>query len=214
MKQEKSTKIKDILEWGYCIIIALILALVFRYFIGTPTVVQMSSMYPTFKQGDRLILNRISVHLKREFNRGEVITFEAPSSDYKSSAEVNSNNPIAKYEQNVNSIFKKFTYYVLDINKKSYIKRVIGLPGEHIEIRDGNVYINGELLQEEYLREGVTTNSTIFTELTVPDGYIFVMGDNRSDSMDSRNFGCIPVSKVESKVCLRFWPFSKFGTKW
>ena len=214
MEPEKKEILKELFEWIYCIIIAIVLALLVRQYIGTPTVVQMTSMYPTFKQGDRLILNRLAITLNEEITRGEVITFEAPSSEYKSSAEADQSNPVAKYENEPTGLFNKFTYYVLDIGKKSYIKRVIGLPGEHVQIENGNVYINGELLNEPYLQDGVTTTSTIFTDFVVPEGYIFVMGDNRADSMDSREFGCIPISKVESKVWLRFYPFSRFGTDW
>ncbi len=214
MESEKKELIKEILEWIYCIIIAIVLALIVRYYVGTPTVVQMASMKPTFEEGDRLILNRLAITFKSDFKRGEVITFEAPSSEYKSAAQVNQNNPVAKYEFEPSNIFKKFTYYVLDIGKKSYIKRVIGLPGEHVQIDNGNVYINGVLLNEEYLQEGVKTTNSLFTNFTVPEGYLFVMGDNRGGSMDSREFGCIPISKVESKVCLRFYPFNKFGTDW
>lgn len=214
MEQEKKEIIKEILEWIYCIVIAIVLALIVRYYIGTPTVVQMDSMYPTFKQGDRLILNRLAITLHSDLKRGEVITFEAPSSSYGSSAEVDLSNPVAKYDDEPTNIFNKFAYYVLDIGKKSYIKRVIGLPGDHIQIENGNVYINGELLNEEYLREEVKTTNHIFSELTVPEGYVFVMGDNRGGSMDSRELGCIPISKVESKVALRFFPFDRFGTDW
>ncbi len=214
METENKELIKEILEWVYCIIIAIVLALIVRYYVGTPTVVQMESMKPTFEQGDRLILNRLPVTFKKDFKRGEVITFEAPSSEYKSLAQANQNDPVAKYEYKPKNIFKKFTYYVLDIGKKSYIKRVIGLPGEHIQIENGNVYIDGALLDETYLQDGVKTTSEIFTDITVPEGYIFVMGDNRTGSMDSRQFGCIPKSKIESKVCLRFWPFNRFGTDW
>ena len=214
MEPEKKQMYKEIIEWAYCIIIAVILALVVRYYLGTPTVVQMESMDPTFKQGDRLILNRLSIHLKKELKRGDVITFVAPTTQYSSAAEVDINNPIAKYKEESRNIFSQFAYNILDIGKKSYIKRVIGLPGEYVEISNGNVYINGELLQENYLQPGVETNDSLFDGFTVPEGYLFVMGDNRGGSMDSRVFGCIPISKVESKVLLRFWPFSKFGTEW
>jgi signal peptidase I len=162
-------------------------------------------MYPTYKQGDRLILNRISVHLGADFERGEVITFEAPSSEYQSLAQIDQENPVAIYNKQPKNLISKFFYYVLDINKKSYIKRVIGLPEEHIQIENGNVYVEGMLLTEDYLQSGVTTTSTVLTDFTVPEGYLFVMGDNRPDSMDSREFGCIPISKVEGKVWIRFW---------
>ena len=214
MEEGKKELIKEILEWGYCIVIAVVLALVVRYYIGTPTVVQMESMYPTFKPGERLILNRLAITLGRDIERGDVITFEAPSYDFKSAAEIDQSNPVAIYNNEPKNFIKKFAYYVLDINKKSYIKRVIGLPGEYVQIENGSVYIDGQLLNEEYLPEGLKTESVIFTEFTVPEGYLFVMGDNRTGSMDGRNFGCIPISKVESKVWLRFYPFSQFGTDW
>lgn len=211
---ENKRIIKEIMEWIYCIIIAIVLALFVRYYIGTPTVVQMPSMRPTFQEGERLILNRLAITFKQEIKRGEVITFEAPTSEYRSAAQVNQNNPVAKYEDQPTKLFDKFKYYVLDIGKKSYIKRVIGLPGEQVLIENGNVYINGKILEEDYLQDGVTTSSAVYSNFTVPQGYLFVMGDNRINSMDSRNFGCIPISKVESKVALRFWPLSRFGTDW
>lgn len=204
-EEENKSTFKEIMEWVYCIVIAIVLALLVRYYICTPTVVQMVSMYPTYKQGDRLILNRISVHLGADFERGEVITFEAPSSEYQSLAQIDQENPVAIYNKQPKNLISKFFYYVLDINKKSYIKRVIGLPEEHIQIENGNVYVEGMLLTEDYLQSGVTTTSTVLTDFTVPEGYLFVMGDNRPDSMDSREFGCIPISKVEGKVWIRFW---------
>ena len=101
---------------------------------------------------------------------------------------------------------------MLELTKESYIKRVIGLPGEYVYIdENGNVYIDGNLLDESYLPNGVKTKTGTFNELVVPDGYLFVMGDNREYSMDSRAFGCIPIEKVEGRVLCRIWPFSKFG---
>lgn len=215
MEEDKKQLIKEIFEWIYCIIIAVVLALLVRYYIGTPTVVQMASMNPTFKQGDRLILNRLAVTFHHNFERYDVITFEAPSTD-KSVAEADPDNPVAKYEKEPTNLWDKFTYYVLDIGKKSYIKRIIGLPGEYIQIENGNVYVDGILLNEEYVVNNKKTEdpTMLYTNFKVPEGYIFVMGDNRPESMDSRHFGCIPISKIESKVWLRFWPFSRFGTDW
>lgn len=210
MDDEKKLKIKDILEWVYCIVIAVVLALIVRYFVGTPTIVQQSSMYPTLKQGQRLILNRTIRITKAIPKRGDIVTFEAPSTRYLSAAQVD--KPIAEYNHNINNIFSKFRYYILELGKESYIKRVIGLPGEHIKIENGKVYINGEELKESYLQSTVKTEATgAFSDLTVPEGCIFVMGDNRSGSDDSRRFGCIPLEKLESIVWIRFWPFNLFG---
>ena len=213
MDEEKKLKIKEILEWVYCIIIALVLALLVRYFIGTPTIVQQPSMFPTLKEGQRLILNR-TVRITHSLpKRGEIITFEAPSKSYFSAAEADLENPIAEYNYNINNVFSKFRYYVLEIGKDSYIKRVIGLPGEHVKIENGKVYINGEELQEDYLEPTVETDSLNgpFTDIVVPENCVFVMGDNRAQSTDSRRFGCIPLEKIESTVWIRFWPLNLFG---
>ena len=116
-------------------------------------------------------------------------------------------------DYNITNIFSKFRYYVLEIGKTSYIKRVIGLPGERVQIENGKVFIHGEKLDESYLQEGVVTTSLegVFTDITVPKNCLFVMGDNRPQSTDSRRFGCIPLEKIESKVWIRFWPFDLFG---
>lgn len=205
-----SDSTKNILEWIYCIVIAIVLALLIKFFLGTPTVVKQYSMYPTYKPNDRLILNRLE--RSKLPKRGDVVTFEAPSKNIYGPGEYDLNNPVAKYEYQPSNIFNKFTFYVLEINKTSYIKRVIAIEGDKVEIKDGKVYINNELLPEKYLAEGVKTEVTgVFNNFIVPKGYIFLMGDNRSGSMDCRNFGCIPVEKIESKVVFRFWPFNTMG---
>lgn len=206
-------KVKNAIEWGYCFIIAVILAITVRYFVGTPTVVKQVSMQPTFVENERLILNRLAVTFNHEWKRGEIITFEAPSTTMVSLEDADLSNPVAKYENSPDSLFGKFTYYVLEWNKMSYIKRIIGLPGEHVQIRDGKVYINGEELQESYLH-GVETGDMngVFIDIIVPENCVFVMGDNRPHSTDSRCFGCVPMEKIEGKVVFRFWPLNRFGS--
>lgn len=206
-------KVKNILEWIYCIIIAIVLALLFRYYIGTPTIVKMESMYPTLVQDQRLWLSRWGRTTKKLPNRGDIITFEAPSKKKYTYTEIDESNPIAKYENEPTSLWEKFTYYVLEIGKDSYIKRVIALPGEHVEIKDGFVYINGEKLEENYLQEGIVTDvvGAGFTDFVVPENCVFAMGDNRNHSTDCRAFGCIPLEKIESKVWIRIWPLNLWG---
>lgn len=204
-------KIKNILEWGYCVIIAVVLALLVRYYIGTPTIVQQPSMNNTLNEGQRLILSRWTRTRKGTYKRGDIITFEAPTNSSTSLYNVNPEKPIAEYNYEPKGFFKKFTYRVLEIGKISYIKRVIGVAGDHILIQDGKVYLNDEELNEPYLDEGVITNGRTYWDIIVPEGTVFVMGDNREHSADSRMFGCIPVNKIESKVWIRFWPFNKFG---
>ena len=83
------------------------------------------------------------------------------------------------------------------------IKRVIGLPGETLSIRDGVVYINGEPLDEPYVN-GVPRGS--YPPVTIPEGYVFVMGDNRNNSSDSRVFGPVPIDHIVGHAWLRYWP--------
>ena len=203
-------KVKEVLEWIYCIIIALVLAILFRYFIGTPTVVQQRSMYPTLKENQRLFLNRTFRITGKDVKAGDIITFEAPSGFY-TRYDASQKNPVAKYDYEFSNIFDKFIYYVIESTKTSYIKRVIALEGDHVEIKNNKVYVNGEELQEDYLSDDVVTESQVFTDFIVPEGYIFAMGDNRTKSKDCRELGCIPKEKVEGIVVLRFWPFDVFG---
>ncbi len=206
-------KIKEALEWGYCIIIAVVLALLFRYFIGTPTIVKQVSMYPTLEQNQRLWLNRWTRTTKKMPERGQIITFEAPTQKSFTSSEIDNTQPIARYENEPTNLFSRFVKYVLEIGKESYIKRVIALPGEHVEIKEGKVFIDGEELEEPYLQKGVVTDvaGTGFSDFVVPENTVFAMGDNRTHSTDCRVFGCIPLEKIESTVAIRIWPLNKWG---
>ena len=205
-------KVKNILEWIYCIIIAVVIAILIKYFVGTPTIVKQTSMWPTLEQNDRLILNRLPRTFGKMPERGDIITFEAPSNNATGLIAEEIDNPIAKYDNEPTTWWGKFTYHVLEIGKESYIKRVIALPGEHVELKDGKVYINGEELDEPYLTDDVITEPTgVLNDFIVPENTIFAMGDNREGSKDCRAFGCIPFERIESKVVIRFWPLNKFG---
>ena len=206
-----NSTIKEVLEWVYCIIIALVLAMLFRYFIGTPTIVKMESMKPTLEQDQRLWLNRWGRTTKTLPERGQIITFEEPAKLEYTESEIDESNPVAKYEER-----KGWDWFVknfLEIGKRSYIKRVIALPGEHVQIKEGKVYINDKELDEPYLQPGIVTDvvGPGFDDFVVPENCVFAMGDNRNHSTDCRAFGCIPLEKIESTVALRIWPLDKWG---
>ncbi len=205
--------LKEILEWAYCIIIALALAMIFRYFIGTPTIVKMESMKPTLIEGQRLWLNRWGRTTKTLPKRGEIITFEEPEKTSFTRAEIENAEPIAQYKKI--SGMEWFVKNFLEIGKRSFIKRVIALPGEHVQIKDGKVYINEQELDEPYLQAGIVTdligNGVGFDDFVVPENCVFAMGDNRNHSTDCRAFGCVPLEKIESTVAMRIWPLDKWG---
>jgi signal peptidase I len=94
---------------------------------------------------------------------------------------------------------------------KQLIKRVIAVPGDYISIRDGVVYLNGQALDEPYTRDGYT--DSYMEEVTIPEGYIFAMGDNRQNSADSRDsrIGLVPIESIKGKAVLRLYPFNQIG---
>lgn len=203
--------IKEILEWAICIILAVILAVIFRYNILTPAAVKQDSMTPTLSEGEKVIISRIKKNLINNYERGDIITFEAPSDILSSKIIIDYTNPIAQYNYEPNGLVRKIAYYVLELNKRSYIKRIIGLPGDRIEIKNGNVYVNNIKLDEDYLTKNTVTKEGIYNNIIVPEGTVFVLGDNRDGSLDSRFLGCIPIKRVEGKVIFRYWPLDQYG---
>ena len=157
-----------------------------------------------------LILNRTFRITGVNLQRGDIVTFEAPTKEF-TEIDVDQTNPVAVYTEKEMNIFEKFLYYNIEITKKSYIKRVIGLPGDHVKIENNRVYVNGEMLEEDYLKDDVVTVSNVFNDFIVPEGHFFAIGDNRQNSIDCRKIGCIPFEKLEGIVCFRFWPLNVFG---
>ena len=208
--EDENRVLKEVLEWALCVILAVLVALATRYYLVTSSVVKQDSMYSTLEENQRVILSRITRTSKGKYERGDIVTFEAPS-EISQGIGKDPSFLIAEYSYEPQGNLNKFIYYVLEAGKTSYIKRIIAIEGDLIKIEDGEVYLNGEKLEEEYLPDGVDTKSVYYNNLVVPEGCVFVMGDNRDKSMDSRAFGCIPVEKIEGKVKLRYWPLSKFG---
>lgn len=199
---------KEVLEWVICILIAYVIYLIINFFFGTISGVKQVSMFPTAKEGDKLVIQR-TVLFKHELQRGEIITFEAPI-DKGYYEELDPTDNIAEYHDY--NFFQNFMYKFVGIGKISYIKRVIGVAGDHIVIDDeGNVLVNDEKIDEPYLHEQNTPKTGVYTDVVVPDGYVYVMGDNRKESKDSRFFGCIPVEHVDGYVKTRIWPLNRFG---
>ncbi|MBO5349089.1 MAG: signal peptidase I [Clostridia bacterium] len=204
---------KNVVGWLISVCIAFVIVFLLKTFIGMPTTVKGTSMAPSFFPNEKLLLSTWSTNFDKVPERGEVITFEAPSITLIKNADLS--NPVAVYNEDSRSFFEKVAYYGLGITKSSYIKRVIGLPGDHIEIKDGYVYVNGILLEESYVNKALKTDMSLggeFSDIVVPEGHVYVLGDNRTSSADSRRFGCIPTSKIEGKVALRWWPLNKLGS--
>ena len=211
MENEKS---KEIFEWIVCMLIALIIVVLIKAFVGFPTVVSGPSMDSTLKDRQRLWVSRIGIEFNKYPKKGDIITFEAPAVREITQVNFDESNPVAIYSNKSKGIFEQLKNSINIFSETSFIKRVIGLPGDHIEIKNARVYVNGDPIKENYLDAGTVTDSAsgLFTDIVVPDGYVYVLGDNREVSCDSRLFGCIPVEKIEGKAVFRFWPLKKIGT--
>ena len=210
---EENSKSKEIFEWIVCILIALIMVVLIKAFVGFPTVVSGASMDSTLKDKQRLWVSRIGIEMHKYPKRGDIITFEAPSTTYVTKASYNPDDVTAEYKNDSKGIGEKIKSSIDIFGETSFIKRVIGLPGDYVEIKNKSVYLNGQELEEKYLDAGTVTDSAegFFLDVVVPDGYVYVLGDNREVSGDSRRFGCIPIDKIEGQAVFRFWPLNKLG---
>ncbi|UOR13180.1 signal peptidase I [Halobacillus amylolyticus] len=163
------------------VLLALLLALVLRSYLFASYVVDGESMEPTLYDGNLLMVNKV-VYDWQGVNRGDVIVFHANE-------------------------------------KEDYVKRVIGIEGDHIAFENDVLYVNGRRVPEPYLEELRPDDGRLFTrdftlegvtdQSVVPEGHLFVMGDNRRDSLDSRYFGFVPVESIVGKVDVRYWPVSQ-----
>lgn len=206
-KKEFNLK-KEIREWVVAIVVALIAVFIIKTFLFDIVRVDGRSMNPTLAHGEHLILRKIGY----EPQRGDIIVFDSKYKERHALAE------------GLDSGFDKFLleheYFTQKKNGLSpvpYIKRVIALPGDKVSINDdGCVYVNGELIEENYI-QGVTENTMMLNKnYTVEEGHVFVMGDNREHggSRDSRDptLGTIPYEAIMGKASVRIWPLNAIGS--
>jgi signal peptidase I len=172
----------QLLSWIKPIVTGLVIAFVIRSFFFSSYVVEGSSMKPTLQDGNLLVINKFG-YQHGGIERFDVIVFHANQ-------------------------------------KEDYVKRVIGLPGDRVSYEKGKLYINGINVDEPFLNVyGTTFEGDQLTEdftlqektgeEVIPDGKLFVIGDNRLGSYDSRHFGFIDIDQVVGKVNLRYYPFEK-----
>jgi signal peptidase I len=174
----------EVLDYAKIILIALIITNILNVFVFSLSQVRQSSMESTLIEKDQLIVEKLS-YAFTEPKTGDIVVFI-------DELEVD-NSLSARFKRLYDDMFAK-------INKKEghlrLVKRVIGIPGDVIDIRDGFVYINDEKLDEPYLSVPTGAKSLTYP-LTVDEGMYFCMGDNRTVSYDSRDFGAVPVEKIE-----------------
>jgi len=173
---------RAVLEWGGVVVGALVLAAVVRTFLLGTYYIPTPSMEPTLTSGDRILVNKLSYRL-HDVNRGDLVVFKPPATARSDADDL--------------------------------IKRVIGLAGETVTASEGRVLIDGGLLIEPYLAwpEGTADFGAVpwcddggAGSCRVPEGHVFVMGDNRPNSRDSRFLGPIPVDSIVGRAFVRYWP--------
>lgn len=185
-------------ELPFLLLVAFALALVIKTFVVQAFFIPSESMQNTLNPGDRVLVNKVVYHLHPP-RRGDIIVFSDP-------------NPTSTGDRNPAQAFWHWLTEGLGVStnpEKDFIKRVIGLPGELVEGKNGFVYVDGKPLDEPYIR---AKDARPFGPVRVPSGKLFVMGDNRTDSKDSRyGLGFIPYDNVIGRAFVVIWPPSRIG---
>ncbi len=186
---------KKIFELVGSVLLAFAIAMFLKSNVFAIPQVRMNSMENTLVQGER-VLELKFIYGFTEPKRGDVIVLDS---------EKESQGFVSDYVSEV-----KDTINILrgKVSRNHLIKRVIGIPGDEIVIDSGKVYINGELIQEVYVK-GETYAEGVEFPIKVPEGKVFVMGDNREVSLDSRQLGFIDYKQIEGKAVAKVWPLDE-----
>jgi signal peptidase I len=155
-------------------------------FVVQPFRVLQESMFPTFHPGDYVLVDKLTPRFDG-YSRGDVVVFNPVT-------RATCDGPVVSAE-----------------GPEPFIKRVMGVPNDKVELREGSVWINGHQLDEPYVHGKKTDPLTDTASWVVPPDRLFVMGDNRGDSTDSRAFGPICQLDIIGRGWLRYWPFDQFG---
>jgi len=190
---EAKTKRKSVLrEYAEAIAIAVVLALFIRTFVVQAFKIPSGSMKPTLLVGDHILVNKFIYGIKIPFTDKTIIKLGKP-------------------KRGDVVVFK----YPLD-TKKDYIKRVVGLPGDKVKLVNKQLFINDRVMDDPHASYSVYGNLRNFGPVTVPAHHLFVMGDNRDESSDSRVWGFVPDAYLKGKAFLIYWSWDSrdFGVRW
>lgn len=196
-EEQKVNVIKEIVEWFLYFLSAVLVASFIQSQLYAFTTVHQTSMQDTLSEGHMLIMDKISYNFS-EPKTGDIVVFVNGE---------NSKGFLNKYKIFFKDVKLRFRN---DFRTNRLIKRVVAVAGDKVDIRDGKLYINDVLKEEPYVK-GMTPGLGQSYPLIVPEGHVFVMGDNRENSMDSRSFGPISIDSIEGKAVFRVFPLSKIG---
>jgi signal peptidase I len=191
--------VSEIVSWSKALLFAITLSIILSAFVIQPFSVMGSSMEPTLdgkdpdennESGDHVMVLKSSYTLGREPTYNDVVIIDSRLSQERTMKDNLFESPIVR--KILDSDYSETNYW---------IKRVIGEPGDLLEYIDGKIYRNGKALEEDYLKEGMLFP---FDTIEVPKGHVFVMGDNRNYSHDSRDIGPIPIENILGKVLFKY----------
>lgn len=198
--RKKPSALRSLVEWVVVIVGSLAVALLIQSFLLQPFKIPSGSMIPTLHVHDRIVVNKLSYKV-HDVHRGDVVVFTRPRCDGPTSPTWANCVPLE--------------------NLEDLVKRVVGLPGNKLYIANDKVYVDGEPLAEPYVRAGAPIlpqptagcgfPGTEAKPYVVPAKTVFVMGDNRDNSIDSRCFGPIKQSTIVGRAFVRIWPPSRIG---
>jgi signal peptidase I len=171
---------RGIIEWLIVLVIAVTASFLVRTFVFQTFFIPSDSMNPTLWMGNHIIVDKLSVDFGT-INIGDIVVFKAPSDVKK----------------------------ICGDDDVDLVKRVIGVPGDHLTSKGNTIYVNGKPLDQKWTHYKQIGDTPI-GNVTVPQGRYFMMGDNHSDSCDSRMWGTVPRSDIIGKVFLKFWPLSQW----
>ncbi len=185
-------------ETALLVALAILLAVIFKTFLVQAFYIPSASMTPTLEVSDRVLVEKVSYRFGKVHD-GDVIVFV-----HDTGLAPEPSNPVSRFLGGLGQAIG-----VAAPSNRDFIKRVIGTPGDRITCRGGQVYRNGQAVKEPYLDPGTPTDNC--RPLTVPDGKLYVLGDNRTNSEDSRIFGPIDRSTVVGRAFVRIWPINHIG---
>jgi signal peptidase I len=175
-------------------------AVLVKTFLVQPFYIPSESMLPTIEVNDRVMVNKLAYRFGVP-QRGDIVVFLNPN---LTDDELDESIP----EAVIRSVLEAVG--VRTRGQDDLIKRVVAVGGETVTVSDGRVEVDGEALDEAYVASGGAMGD--FGSVTVPEGHVFVMGDNRNSSLDSRRFGAIPVDEIVGEALFRIWPVDRIGS--
>jgi signal peptidase I len=189
--RKRSRALDALIEIVTTVVLAVVLYVVIQTFVVQTYRVEMFSMEPSLLPNQHLLIDKLTPRWD-DYSRGDVIVFHSPSAQR---GDVSATCANGRY----------------DDTSTPFIKRVIGVAGDHVEVKAGGVWINGVRLNEAYISPDGDTTPAGVSSWDVPPGCLFALGDHRTKSQDSREFGMIKTSEVIGRAWLRFWPIDTLG---